>query len=80
MQTISRLIKCTLLEAGVNTDIFKSRSTRAAATAAANRMEVPLDHILATAGWSDECTFRKYNNKPINRSGQFAERIQGCVN
>lgn len=54
-----------LVDAGINTDKFKSHSARAAATSAAKDLEVPIDHILAAAGWASERMFHKYYHKEI---------------
>ena len=63
--TIARWVKYVMGAAGLNLDIFTPHSIRAASTSAAARGSVPLDTILATAGWSNEHTFRKYYNKPV---------------
>lgn len=63
--TISRWIKNVLCLSGINTDIFKAHSTRSAATSAAFIAGVPVADILKTAGWTSECTFAKYYNKPV---------------
>ena len=75
VQTISRWLRVVLDAAGVDTNIFKSHSTRAASTSAARMMEVPMDHILATAGWSNEKTFQRFYNKPVASPDSFAGRI-----
>ena len=75
VQTISRWLRVVLDAAGVDTNVYKSHSTRAASTSAARRMEVPLDHILATAGWNNERTFHRFYNKPVTSPGNYAGRI-----
>ncbi|VEN55552.1 unnamed protein product [Callosobruchus maculatus] len=68
-QSISRWIKKTLQLSGVDTDIYKAHSTRHASTSAALRSGIPLDTIIATAGWSrDSQTFAKFYNRPLGRS------------
>ena len=47
-------------EAGIDVNTFKSHSTRAASTSTAKRMDVPIEDILKTAGWSTEQTFQKF--------------------
>lgn len=71
--TISRWIKLTLTNAGINMSIFTPHSTRAAATSAAEH-RVPLDTILKTAGWQSGCTFRKFYKKPAIDT-QFSQYI-----
>ena len=63
--TISRRIKITLGKSGIDTDVFKGHSTRAASTSAVKR-DVDLHTIMRTAGWSRASTFaRFYNKSPI---------------
>ena len=73
--TIARWIKTVLKGAGLDVSKFKAHSTRAAATSAAKRMEVPIDHILTAAGWSQEKTFSVFYNKPLVGDSQFAESV-----
>lgn len=63
--SISRWIKETLSDAGVNTAIFKSHSTRAASTSAASAKGVSVKDIMAMAGWSRSSTFEKYYHKQV---------------
>ena len=63
--TISRWVKRVMYEAGINTAIFKSHSTRSASTSAAMRDNVPVDHILKLAGWTNVHTFNKFYNKVV---------------
>lgn len=65
-QTVSKWIKSTLSESGVDTDIFSAHSTRHASTSAASRLGVNIDLIRSTAGWSGNSkVFGKFYNKPI---------------
>ena len=78
-QTISRWIKSVMSLAGIDTGTYKPHSTRAAATSAANRSDVPVEEILSKAGWSNEKTFRKFYQKPLNGDGgQFARAVLDC--
>jgi hypothetical protein len=54
-----------LHKSGIDVNIFKPHSTRAASTTAAFSSKVPLATILRTASWQKDCTFRKFNKKPI---------------
>jgi hypothetical protein len=74
-QTISRWIKAVLAASGVDTTIFRSHSTRAAAVSAAVQGQVPVQVILKAAGWSRESTFAKYYNKPLSQEGVFANTL-----
>ncbi|XP_069109817.1 uncharacterized protein [Argopecten irradians] len=61
--SISRWIKSVMLSAGINVTEFGAHSTRAAATSAAAKRQVPLQQILKAAGWSNDCTFRRFYNR-----------------
>ena len=74
-QTISRWLRVVLGKSGIDTNVFKSHSTRAASTSAARVMEVPMDHILATAGWANEAVFQRFYNRPVAAPLQFAEAV-----
>ena len=75
VQTISRWLRVVLGKSGIDTNVFKSHSTRAASTSAARVMEVPMDQILATAGWANEAVFQRFYNKPVAAPLQFAEAV-----
>ena len=64
--TIARWIKVTLGLAGIDGNVFKPHSTRAAATSAAKRKGVIVSDILNVAGWSNEKTFARFYNKPLH--------------
>ena len=72
--TISRWVKTVMQQAGIDTAKFKPHSTRAASTSAAKRNAVPLENILAAAGWKSDCVFAKYYNKPVE-SKSFSEGV-----
>ena len=57
--TIGRWIKIVLGQAGIDTERFSGHSTRCASTSKA-LLSVSTDVILATAGWTEESTFRKF--------------------
>ena len=74
--TIGRWIKLTLQNAGVDVTKFKPHSTRAAATSAAERQGVKISEILNVAGWSNEKTFARFYNRPLQTNeAQFSEAI-----
>lgn len=65
-QSISRWIKNTLSESGINVNLFTAHSTRHASTSAANRCGVSIDIIKRTAGWTgDSLCFAKFYNQPL---------------
>lgn len=78
-QTLSKWIKNTLNESGIDTSIFSAHSTRHASTSAASRLGVSIDVIRNTAGWSGSSNvFGKFYNKNIvDNSNDFALSILG---
>ena len=73
--TISRWIKVVLCSSGINVEVLRQHSTRAAATSKASASLIPLDQILSTAGWSSVSTFAKFYNKQIDVKNSFAESV-----
>lgn len=69
--TIWRWIKIVLGQAGTDTERFSGHSTRCASTRKA-LLSVSTDVILATAGWTEESTFRKFYNEPVAVSNQMS--------
>ena len=63
--TISRWLKEVLKLSGIDTSIFTAHSFRSAASSAAKSLNVPIDKIMATAGWKSSQTFQKFYDKPI---------------
>lgn len=75
-QTISRWIKQTLAESGLDVTVFSAHSTRHASTSAAASAGVCIDSIRKTAGWSNSSlTFAKFYNRPIVDEGIFARSV-----
>ena len=63
--TISRWVKHVMCKAGINVQMFKPGSTRAASSSQARKAGVPLEEVLQTGGWSQETTFSKWYRKSI---------------
>ena len=65
--TISRWAKAGLKASGIDTTQFPTHSTRAGVSSKIDRddRDVPLDVILATAGWGSAPTFQTFYYKPI---------------
>lgn len=75
-QTISRWIKQTLAESGVDVTVFSAHSTRHASTSAAASAGVCIDTIRKTAGWSSSSlTFARFYNRPVANQGCFARAV-----
>ena len=72
--TLSRYIKTGLQMAGINTDIYKAHSTRAASTSAAQKT-LDIASILKAASWRNAQTFAKYYSKPIERTASFTKAV-----
>ena len=79
ISTISSWIKVVMCKSGINVELFRPHSTRAAATSKASESSVPLDQILATAGWSSSSTSAKFYHKPIGANNSFATSILQSV-
>ena len=77
--TISRWARGTMSAAGINTQLFKPHSTRAASSSAAFKSATPLSTILMTAGWSSDCTFAKYYKKEIVKPNDYGHNVLSCV-
>lgn len=75
-QTISRWIKLTLANVGIDTMHFSSHSVRHAATSAAARNGLSIDDIRIRAGWSKTSeTFAKFYNRPLIEPENFAKSV-----
>lgn len=76
-QTISRWIRDTLKESGINTEVFTAHSTRHAATSAAARNGVNIEIIRKTSHWSEKSSvFGRFYNRPLLNSGkEFATAV-----
>ena len=73
--TISRWTRTVLKNAGIDIQMFKPHSTRAASVSAAKLRDVSLNTILKTVGWNQECTFRKFYNKPVVVDKTFCAKM-----
>ena len=58
--TVSRWIKTTLVDAGIDTSKYRAHSTRSASTSAAKGNSISIATIMKSAGWSQESTFTKF--------------------
>ncbi|KAL9970002.1 hypothetical protein ACROYT_G022301 [Oculina patagonica] len=69
--TVGRWVRTMLCQAGIDTEKFSAHSTRCASTSKAIA-SVSTDVILATAGWTEESTFRTFYNKPVAVTNQMS--------
>lgn len=75
-QTISRWLRASLADCGINTDLYTSHSTRHASTSLAAKKGVSLDIIKRAAGWSGSSRiFAKFYNRPIVNPEDFSDSI-----
>ncbi|KAJ8915062.1 hypothetical protein NQ315_014317 [Exocentrus adspersus] len=75
-QTISRWVKSVLKKSGIDTDTFKSHSTRHAVTSAAARGGINMDAIREAAGWTPKSdVFNRFYNRPVASKLNFAEAV-----
>ena len=77
--TISRWLKTTLHEAGIDTSKYSAHSTRSASTSAAKMNSVSVDTIMKSAGWTQESTFAKYYHKPVVPQNNFGTELLKAV-
>ena len=74
--TLSRWIKTTLTECGIDTSVFKAHSTRHASVSAAARNNASIESIFKTACWSEKSsTFARFYNRPILENEFFANSV-----
>ena len=64
-----------MLLSGIDINLFKPHSTRAASTCAATQAEQPISEILKVAGWKSDYTFAKFSNKSIRPASDYANSI-----
>ena len=67
-ETLSRYVRNTMAEAGIDTGRFTPYSCRHASTSAAARKQVPLAIIIMAAGWTGETTFRRFYDPPVREA------------
>lgn len=61
--------------AGIDVSMFRPHSTRAASSSAVHAMHIPISTILRTVGWSKDCVFRKYYNKPVVMDTSYSTKL-----
>lgn len=76
IQSISRWIKLTFSEGGVDTSIFTTHSMRHASSSAAARRGISVDDIRIAVSWSpSSSTFANFYNRPLVPSSNISEAI-----
>ena len=75
-QTISRWIKCTLHDSGIDTVKFTAHSTRHASTSAASRNGASIECIRKAAGWTKNSqVFARFYNQPLQDDLDFSSCV-----
>lgn len=77
--TISRWIRTVMQLSGINLNVFKAHSTRAASVSAAHRAQVSVQEILRKAGCSSAQTFAIYYDKNLDTSVSSASQFQEAI-
>ena len=78
--TVARWLKTMLCKCGIDTKKYTAGSIRPASVSMAKARDVPIDTIMAKAGWTQENTFAKYYNKVIQgNKDSFQEAVLGSV-
>ena len=63
--TISRWSREMMSEAGINTDLYTTHSSRSAASSMAHQRGLPMRELCEACGWSREKTFAQHYNKEL---------------
>ena len=69
-ETVSHWIKNFMATAGIDTNQYKSHSTRAASTSHLASRDYDIKDILSAAGWSKEETFRRFYHFDSEKFGR----------
>ena len=64
-------------KAEIDVKCFNHHSTRVAASSHAKAWDAPLSVIMNTAGWTQNNTFRKFYDKPVQGKSCFQSAILG---
>ena len=75
------MVKTVLNLAGIDTAKYTAHSTCSASMSAAKTMDIAIDIIMESAGWTQESTFVKFYKKPITSKNNFSScLLQKCQN
>ena len=72
--SVSRWIRRVMEQAGVDTRVYRTHSTRAAASSKARKF-VPIEKVLAAADWKGAVTFHSHYHKIIESRDDFAAAV-----
>ena len=68
-------LKKVLELASIDTKKFGAHRTRSASTSAAKAMDISINTIMESAGWTQESTFVRFYNKPIISKDNFGNSL-----
>ena len=77
--TVRLWIKTTLVDAGIDTLKYSAHSTRSASTPAAKGNSISIATIIKSVGWTQESTFTKFYNKPVEPRDNFRAELLKAV-
>ena len=77
--TINRWIRIAMQLSGINLDVYKAHSRRAASVSAAHRAQAPVQEIIRKAGWSCPQTFAIFYDKNLDTSENSASQVQEAI-
>ena len=78
--TITRWCKTLLKDAGIDISKFSCHSTRAASTSCLMTRNVDLKDIMLAAGWTQEQTFHRFYNLPVETQFNFGNALLNADN
>ena len=77
--SIARWIKEFLGMSGINIEVYKAHSTRAAATSKADSLGLRIEDIVVQGNWTNRTTFERFYRRPIDPRGKaFQHSILGA--
>ena len=72
--TLTRWTRDIMLGAGINVDLFRPYSVKAAGVSKAAQT-LSLNNIMSSVGWKRESTFRTFYNMPVYSQGEFGAAV-----
>ena len=78
--TISRWCRTVLDKSGIDISKYSCHSTRAASTTCLVNRNFDLKDIMAAAGWTQEQTFQRFYNIPVNTTFNFGNALLSAGN
>ena len=81
LDTVSRWIKTTLVDAGIDNSKYSAHSSTSASTSEAKGNSISIATIMKSTGWSQESTFTKFYNRPVepqeNSGAELLKAVRG---